>query len=153
MLLCINFPYYYRLMAIWVQNVENMGYAPEHPAMGCCLPTVGNFSWWFSVFPCRRQCNVALRLELELWTRSVRLKAYGGRGAGSPPSPLVSARVSYIKKWNDPRPPLNGFVAQFAGQRASNETQNPLFWRSGGGIFVQNLKKRIVLRTHYLLCF
>ena len=41
----INFPYHYRLMAIWVQNVENMGFGPEHPVLGCCSHTIGNFSW------------------------------------------------------------------------------------------------------------
>ena len=29
-----NFPYYYTLMAIWAQNVENMGFGPEHPVAG-----------------------------------------------------------------------------------------------------------------------
>ena len=53
-------------MAIWAQNVENMGFGPEHPVTGCCSPAVWNVIWGFSMLPCRRQCNVVLRLELEL---------------------------------------------------------------------------------------
>ena len=50
------------------------------------------------------------------------------------------ARVSYIKKWNDPRPPLNGFVARFGRQRASNGAKKRSFGRLEAGIVVPNLK-------------
>ena len=61
-----------------------------------------------------------------------------GEGGGSPP--VESARVSYIKKWNDPRPPLNGFVARFGRQRASHGAEKLSFGRLEAGFFVQNLK-------------
>ena len=41
----VNFPYYYRLMAIWAQTVENVGFGPEHPVRGCCSPAVWNVMW------------------------------------------------------------------------------------------------------------
>ena len=65
----------------------------------------------------------------------------GLRGEGGvPPPPVLSARVSYIKKWNDPRPPLNGFVARFGRQRPSNGAKKLSLGGLEVGFFVQNLK-------------
>ena len=52
-----NFPYYYRLMAIWVQNVENTGFVPEAPVSDCRQRTVQTAFGLFSTLPCRRQCD------------------------------------------------------------------------------------------------
>ena len=87
---------------------------------------------------CKRRCNVVLRLQLDLSTRSAHPKGYGG-GGGVPTPPVSWAMVSCIKKWSDPKPPLNGFVARFGRQRASNGAKKLSLGRLEAQFF-QNLK-------------